>query len=156
MPRQLAAESEASKKNHLPRAIGTGFVAPLMNSKPTLLTWVTCDGVHIDPQTGKHTLLGIFANIPAPQYPWVHPYMVWFLTLTDCQAGEHKLRISMGVDPSNVAPLMERPFQAHDPVQRINLINEVRNLSFPKPGDYSIVVEIDEETILVTNIVLNG
>ncbi len=81
--------------------------------------------------------------------------MIWFLTITDCSPGEHKLKVSMGMNPSDVTPLMERPFQVHDPLQRINLINEVSNLSFPKAGDYSIVIEIDDEPMLVTSIMLS-
>ena len=71
-----------------------------MQSKPQLLAWLTCDGVHIDPGSGKHTILGIFSNIQARQFPVTHPFMVWFLTITDCTPGQHKLRISMGLDPT--------------------------------------------------------
>jgi len=49
-------------------------------------------------------------------------------------------------------PLLDRPFESQSPVHRINLINEVRNLSFPAPGEYGLVVEIDEEPLLATNL----
>ena len=123
-----------------------------MHSKPQVLAWLTCDGVHIDPATGKHTILGVFSNIAARQFPFVHPYMVWFLTVSDVQAGQHKVRISMGVDPTAMQPLIERPFEARSPLQRINLINEVRNLTFPGPGQYDLLIEIDDEPLLATNI----
>jgi len=29
---------------------------------------------------------------------------------------------------------------------------EIRNLSFPEPGEYSILIEVDEEPILATSI----
>jgi len=123
-----------------------------MNSKPQLLAWITCDGAHIDPATGKHTILGVFSNIRAKQFPVTHPLMVWFLTLTDCSTGKHQVRISMGTDPTSMHPLMERSFESPDPLQRINLINEIRNLTFPTPGEYSILVEVDEELILATSL----
>ncbi len=123
-----------------------------MHSKPQVLVWLTCDGVHIDPATGKHTILGVFSNICGRQFPFVHPYMVWFLTVSDVQPGQHKVRISMGVDPSQMQPLIERPFEAKSPLQRINLINEVRNLTFPTTGQYDLLIEIDDEPLLVTNI----
>ena len=50
-----------------------------MHSKPQLLAWLTCDGVHIDPATGKHTVLGVFSNIHSDQFPLIHPLMFWFL-----------------------------------------------------------------------------
>lgn len=127
-----------------------------MNSKPQVLAWVTCDAVHIDPSTGKHTLLGIFSNIKSGQFPMVHPFMVWFLTLCDCSAGTHRMKISIGLDSTALQPLIERPFESQSPLQRINLINEIRNMSFPQPGDYSLSIEIDDEPLLITNLTLSA
>jgi hypothetical protein len=126
-----------------------------VNSKPQLLTWLLCDGVHIDPGTGKHTILGVFSNIKAQRFPVVHPHMVWFMTLTDVSAGAHRMRISMGLDPTDPKPLIDRPFESQGPLVRINLINDIRNLSFPQPGDYSILIEIDDEPILATSIAVS-
>ena len=123
-----------------------------MQSKPQILAWLTCDGVHIDPATGKHTILGVFSNIRGRQFPMNHPFMVWFLSLSDLSAGEHKITISYGLDPTNTRKLIERKFHSPGPLQRINLINEIRNLAFPTPGDYSIVIEVDEEPLLVTSL----
>lgn len=78
--------------------------------------------------------------------------MIWFLTLSDVTAGEHRIRIGMGLDPVNPQTLIDRKFQSQGPLQRINLINEIRNLQFPQPGDYAIIIEIDDEPILVTSI----
>ena len=127
-----------------------------MQSKPQLLAWLTCDGVHIDPGTGKHTILGIFSHIDARQFPSVHPFMIWFLSICDCAPGKHKLRISMGLNATNPDKLLERPFESHGPLSRINLINEIRNLTFPRPGDYSLLIEIDDEPLLATNLTVTG
>jgi hypothetical protein len=62
------------------------------------------------------------------------------------------MRISMGLDATQVQPLIERPFEARSPLDRINLINEIRNLTFPQAGDYSLLIEIDDEPILATNL----
>jgi hypothetical protein len=126
-----------------------------VQSKPQVLAWLTCDGVHIDPATGKHTILGVFSNIRGRQFPVVHPFMVWFLTLSDVPAGSHKIRIAMGLEPTNLTPLIERNFDSQGPLQRINLINEIRNLSFPQEGDYSLLIEIDDEPLLATNIIVS-
>jgi hypothetical protein len=127
-----------------------------MQSKPQLLAWLTCDGVHIDPGSGKHTILGVFSNINARHFPVTHPFMIWFLTLTDCSPGPHSLRLSMGLDPTQMQVLMDRPFESQSPLHRINLINEIRNLTFPAAGDYSILVEVDEEPLLATNLTVSG
>jgi len=115
-----------------------------------------CDGVHVDPGSGKHTILGIFSNIHAHQFPMVHPLMIWFLSITDCSPGEHRMRISIGLGDQPLQRLIERPFAAHSPLDRINLINELRNLPFPSPGEYALLVEIDEEPLLATSIVVTG
>ncbi len=125
-----------------------------MQSKPQLLCWLTCDGVHMDPGSGKHTILGVFSNIKAHRFPVTHPFMVWFMTLTDCSPGSHKMRISMGLDATQMQPLIERPFESRSPLDRINLINEIRNLTFPQAGDYSLLIEIDDEPILATNLIV--
>ena len=127
-----------------------------MKTKPQVLVWITCDGVHIDPSSGKHTILGVFSNIRARQFPIVHPFMIWFLTISDVPQGEHKIRISLGLDPANATPIIDRQFQSHSPMQRINLINEIRNLSFNTPGDYSIIIEVDDEPLLATSITLSN
>jgi hypothetical protein len=123
-----------------------------VHSKPQLLTWITCDGVHIDPGSGKHTLLGVFSNIQARQFPVTHPLMVWFLTITDCGTGPHQMRILMGTQPTQLQPLIQRDFESQSPLHRINLINEIRNFTFPEPAEYSLLVEIDEEPILATSL----
>ena len=126
-----------------------------VRSKPSLLAWITCDGVHIDPASGKHTILGVFSNIQARSFPVVHPYMVWFLTLTDVQPGKHMIKMSMGLDPTNPGELLHREFESQSPLHRINLINELRNLSFDQPGEYSILIEVDDEPILATNLIVS-
>lgn len=126
-----------------------------VNSKPQLLAWLLCDGVHIDPGTGKHTILGVFSNIKALRFPVVHPHMVWFMTLTDVSAGSHVMKILMGLNPMDPKPLIERPFESQGPLTRINLISEIRNLSFPSPGEYSILIEIDDEPLLATSIAVS-
>ena len=108
----------------------------------------------MDPSSGKHTILGIFSNIHGHKFPIVHPFMIWFLSITDCTPGEHRLKISMGFNNATPEELLQRPIVAHRPMDRINLINEIRNLSFPGPGEYALVIEIDDEPLLVTSIVV--
>jgi hypothetical protein len=109
----------------------------------------------MDPASGKHTILGVFSNIKAQHFPITHPFMVWFLTITDCAPGSHRMRISMGLDPTDMQPLIERPFDSQSPLHRINLINEIRNLTFPVAGEYSLVIEVDDEPLLATHLTVS-
>ena len=119
-----------------------------LSAKPQLLAWLTCDSIYIDPVTGKQTLLGIFSKIKARQFPFAHPKMIWFISLTDCKAGEHVLTISMGLPMEEQREILSREFKSESPVQRINLINEIHNLKFSEAGNYSVHIEVDDETIL--------
>ncbi len=123
----------------------------MSTSKPQVLNWITCDGVHMDPSTGKYTLLGLFSALRARQFPVNHPLMFWFLTVSEVPAGKHKLRISMGLEADKSAPLIEREFESPGAQHPLNLINEVRNLSFPAAGDYAITIELDEQVLLTTH-----
>jgi hypothetical protein len=155
-PRPPALQGKKPRAQNALRRPAPAALLRAVQSKPQLLAWLTCDGVHIDPGSGKHTILGIFSNIQARQFPVTHPFMVWFLTITDCSPGKHSLRISMGLDATQPQKLLERPFESQSPLHRINLINEIRGLSFPAPGDYSILIEIDDEPLLATNISVSG
>eukprot|EP01031_Cornospumella_fuschlensis_P018808 gene18808-23033_t len=82
--------------------------------------------------------------------------MIWFMTVTDVAPGKHTLKISMGLQGTQAQKLLERPFESQSPLHRINLINEIRNLTFPQAGDYSLHIEIDDEPILATNLTVSA
>ena len=126
-----------------------------MPARPQLITWITCDSVHIDPATGKHYLMGCFSNLRARKFPATHPRMVWFLTLTDLKPGEHQLRLSYGQEMESIRKLVERSFQSRNPLDKVNLINEIRNLRFETPGTYQILIEVDDEPLLVTSLTVS-
>ena len=123
-----------------------------MSTKPQVLAWITCDSVYVDPATGKHTLLGIFSNLRAKEFPVVHPRMIWFLSFSDLTEVKHKLKISIGIPMSEEEPrkIIERDFNSPGPQHRINLINDIQRLKFEKAGNYSILIEVDEEVVLAS------
>lgn len=96
--------------------------------------------------------MGTFSNIRVRQFPAAHPRMVWFLTLSDVSIGKHTLKISMGIPLEEQQVIVERAFESKSPIHRINLINDIQNLRFEKPGDYSVEIEVDDETLMVTSL----
>lgn len=125
-------------------------------AKPQLLAWLMCDAVHIDPSTGKHYLLGTFSNIRVRNLPAVHPRMVWFLSISDVPTGLHALRISIGLPLESQQVIVQREFESKSPLHRLNLINEVQNLSFTEVGEFSVIIEIDDDPILVTSLTVTN
>lgn len=122
-----------------------------MSEKAQILSWITCDGVHVDSATGKYYLLGVFSSLRGANFPIVHPRMFWFLTLSDVATGTHSLRISLGIVTENPVPIIKREFESRSPLQRIHIINEINNMKFQKPGDYSVLIEIDDEIVLASS-----
>jgi hypothetical protein len=125
-----------------------------MQSKPQLLIFATCDGVHIEPTTGKHYLMGIFSSLRAREFPMMHPQMVWFVSLTDVSIGEHQMRLSLGMPGMEPIMSVERPFESKSPLHRLHLINQLQNVPFQQPGDYAAAIEVDDEPLLVTSFVV--
>ena len=85
-----------------------------MSTKPQVLAWITCDSVYVDPATGKNTLLGIFSNLRAKEFPVVHPRMIWFLSFSDLTKGKHMLKISIGIPMAEDEPrtIIDREFES--------------------------------------------
>lgn len=123
-----------------------------MSTQPQVLAWITCDAVYADPATGKHTLLGIFTNLKAKKFPVSHPRMVWFLSFSDLTAGNHRLKISIGLPMEEPRTIIEKEFKSENAAQRINLINDIQGLQFEKPGNYAIVIEIDDHVVLASTL----
>ena len=121
-----------------------------VNSPVQLLSFLTCDGVHVDPITGKQTILGVFSNLRAAKFPAVHPRMIWFLSITDVPVGKHRLKVTMGLAIEEPKVIIDREFESRNPAHRLNLVNDIQKLKFDKPGDYTINIEIDEQSLLVT------
>lgn len=122
-----------------------------MSQKAILLSFITCDGVHFDNASGKYYLLGVFSGIRAAQFPVKHPRMYWFLTLTEVAEGTHKVNISMYLGSDQPRTICKRAFKSRGPLERIHIVNEVKNLEFPAAGDYSILIEVDDEPLLATS-----
>ncbi|MGA2446178.1 MAG: hypothetical protein ABSG50_12200 [Opitutaceae bacterium] len=57
------------------------------------------------------------------------------MTLTDVSPGAHRVRLSMGCDPTNPTEFIHRPVESQSPLHRIILINEIRNLTFEQPAN---------------------
>ena len=122
-----------------------------ISTKCRINSFITCDGVHIDPATGKHSLLGIFSSLRAKNFPVVHPKMTWFLSLSELRKGTHHLTISMADPTGELEPkiIIDRDFEAPDPLHRVNLINDIHRLKILQSKNYSIVIEVDDEIVFV-------
>ena len=122
-----------------------------MHSKPLVLSFLTCDNIHVDPTTQKYTLLGLFSGLQVVRLPTKHPRMFLFIALTDVSTGEHHGKLSMALPGQDPIFEAEQTFTSQGPLQRIHLVMHMQNIEFRQDGDYSFMFEVDDEPIVVTS-----
>lgn len=127
-----------------------------MSLKPQLLSWIICDGVHVDPATGKHYILGAYSYLGTAQFPVRIPRMIFFLTVAGLREGKHNLKISMGLPMEELKTVVDTDFESKGPLERITLINGLQGITFGGPGQYAITIDINDENLLVTSLPVSG
>ncbi len=112
---------------------------------PEVLSLIVCDQIITDRMTGKQSLIGMFAVIPAVRFPLVHPQLCVHVSLTD---GHGKTNFSVRVVDANDArpPIVEGrgTVQFKDPRTVANLGLQFHGLKFPEPGSYRVQIYSDE------------
>ena len=86
-------------------------------AEPYCLAMVLCDGVHCDPATGKHTLLGTFSTVGAPEFPAPVKFCIYF-AITDL-IGDLELTFrlvnSASIADENAEPVFQIPLTVQSP-----------------------------------------
>ena len=123
-----------------------------MSTKPQVLAWLTCDSVYVDPATGKHTLLEFSQAYGLRNSQWFIQEWSGF-SFSDLTTGKHQLKMTIGLPMAEEEPrtIIEREFDSPGPQHRINLINDIHRLKFEEPGNYSILIEIDDQVVLASS-----
>ena len=115
---------------------------------PTGLAIVVCDQIIEDKLTNKKSIIGIFNQIAAGQFPCRHPRMAVFVSLTEGRGTSNaRLRIAHDETSAVVAELNGQ-IQFPDIHAVVELNFDMVGLTFPKPGLYSIEFYCDDALIL--------
>ena len=119
-----------------------------MNHTPSGLAIVVCDQIIEDKLTGKKSLIGIFNNIAAQQFPCRHPQISVFVSLTEgrgqCQA---RLRIAHEESDTVIADVNGQ-IQFPDIHAVVELVFNLVGLTFPEPGLYAIEFHCADALVL--------
>ena len=108
-------------------------------AEPVGLSLVVCDNIHIDPGSGKRTLLGTFSSILVESFPAQHHLLCVYAAITECNG-----KIPVGVrivdaegerDPVFVN---EGEVECGDPLAVIELNMFCGGIVFPQAGDYRV------------------
>jgi hypothetical protein len=99
---------------------------------------VICDAIWIDPGHGKATLLGVFDEIGAREFPAPHHFAVYIST-TDAQ-GLVPIKVQVVDIDEESEPLfkVENVLEFPDRRAIINISVEIKDIAFPSPGEYSL------------------
>ena len=140
--KKKAAKKKTTKKKAAPK------VAAKSDSTPSLDLFVVCDSVTKDPQTGKHTLIGVFDQVTATQFPARVPT---FATYAKISGGEGSHKITFEVRGTDDQPLQNTKFDAVEIKcendRRTEITVNIANLQFPEAGRYQFLLKSGDETI---------
>jgi len=121
---------------------------PTTHPTPTGLAIVICDQIIEDKHTNKKSLIGIFNNINATNFPCRHPQICVFVSLTEgrgqCNA---RLRV-VNEETDQVITDVRGPIQFPDIHAVVELVFNLVGLVFPSPGLYSIEFYCDDVLVL--------
>lgn len=107
---------------------------------PTYLGMVICDNVLQDPESKKYFLLGTATVTYAAAFPARHEKLCIYAVLTDLRGQSNvQLRLvhvdSNSVDDTHIMAISGE-VSAPDPLAVAELVFSLRNLMFPKAGEY--------------------
>jgi hypothetical protein len=104
---------------------------------PTLLAMLLCDTVIQDVQTTKKSLIGIFTQVNAFQFP-IQINVTMFARLTDAE-GKYRFRLDV-VNLTENKQIFSLPtpadLEAESQLSFAELVLQVQGLPIPSPGKY--------------------
>src|SRR3990172_9339125 len=110
----------------------------LMPPVPCLLAALICDKMFLEVGTEKHTIVGVFENLAAPEFPAMHPRMTFFFQLTN---GHGKTPVSVKLvhvqesgDEELYSQTMDLEF--NDVRQTVSGGMTINGLRIPQEGEY--------------------
>ncbi|MGF1449155.1 MAG: hypothetical protein ACFB20_07025 [Opitutales bacterium] len=120
----------------------------LIQEKLDGLACVVCDQIIEDAATRKKTLVGIFNQIIARQWPFRHPSLVLFLSLTGGK-GPYEVKVVLRSDDETIGTVAEISGREtfDSPLDIVELSFTMNGLVFPSPGRYIFDVYGNEEYV---------
>lgn len=117
---------------------------------PRVLAMVVCDGIHVDPWTGKRSLLGTFTAVAPPAYPAVVPRMAVYVVLTDMRGSVPITVRVVDVDEDRPPVFDSGPLvvAGPNPVGVVEVDVRVNGPVFPEPGVYLVQVAARGEPLV--------
>lgn len=109
-----------------------------MIAVPKANAMLICDYVITERGTNKKSLIGVFENIGAVQFPCTHFQLSVYIKLTDAQ-GQYRFRLELvDLKTDTITGKSEMPdtIQIPNPLITHELVFNLRGLRFPRAGEY--------------------
>jgi hypothetical protein len=117
------------------------------SEKPILLSMSLCDLVVRDERTHKISLINLFNEVRAPQFPCHHPRLHVYVCLTNGR-GEYQGALTfVDADEDKVLAKLEGRLAFRSPLQVVEMNFELNAVAFPHPGTYRFEFLCDGELI---------
>ena len=122
---------------------------------PYPLAMVVCDAIWRDPGTGKSFILGCFESISATEFPCTHPLIAVYVALTDGR-GSTPIKLRLVDVEAEEEPLveMELDVEFQDPRMVAELTLHMKDVAFPKPGEYRFQLSSGTAPLLERRIIV--
>ena len=114
---------------------------------PKLNAMLICDYVITEQTTNKKSLIGIFENINAAEFPCVHPCLFVYVKMTEARGSYHiRLELADLQDDKVIAQAkMPNEISIPDPLMAHEIVFSLRGLAFPHAGDYEFRVFANDQ-----------
>ena len=130
---------------------------------PKTNAMLICDYVITERGTNKKSLIGVFENIGAVQFPCTHHSLSVYIKLTDAQ-GSYRFRlelVDLKTDTVTGRSDMPEPIQIPNPLVTHELVFNLRGLRFPRAGEYEFRIFANDrifgqKSFIVNEIKPNG
>lgn len=118
-------------------------VSPIPKANAMLI----CDYVITEQGTNKKSLIGVFENINAAQFPCVHHALCVYIKMTEGQ-GSYRFRLELvDLKSDKVVGKGEIPndIQITSPLHAHELVFNLRGLKFVHPGEYEFRIFANDQ-----------
>jgi hypothetical protein len=116
--------------------------------RPSLKSLLLCDQIIHEAGTSKKSLIGVFHNITAAQFPCTHPMLSLYASLTDA-AGAYQVEVRL-VHLATQHQIARAPLpimEVRDRLAPAEICVQLQLIEFPEPGKYEIQLSANGEDI---------
>lgn len=114
---------------------------------PKVNAMLICDKTITEAGTNKKSLIGIFENINAYNFPCTHPFLSVYIKLTDAN-GRYKFLLEL-VDLETDKPIgrgeLPQAIDINDPLITRDLVFNLAALKFTHPGKYEFRIFANDQ-----------